>query len=547
MSLVRCSCVCFRREVCSPTIPAVDPDLRKYRRKEMLSAVSKRYRTSGLAPLTTKADAKISKPLVSSDSESEADDYREDELDPDLIAAMEESLQDQEVRELQQAIEASKSTSSASTMVADIYWSNQGASSSRSRVEGVSSTEPHATPAVPVDENDSDDDLYASHSRLETALAIAGASPKKQSSTAIADDVSFFGTPSLLISAESASDTTSGQISQPNDSTASDDPDDEMEEVPVFTTPPTIPRSSISRTSPEPPADQYTSTLPVVIDVDEDEDDMVEVPVVPSILQPRTYDIHSSLGITSHRPPQEPFSDVLESASTMIDGIAGDPSSPTLVDHTRADPPTTLTAGVTTRSYITADISTQPAVANEELSESDSDAHWSSPDPAAVDALPKVTEESWDAAQEMDPQAEEGEYARFMAQVRGRKLDDVRQEIDDEIKALNKQRKIAMRDSEDITQQMISQIMVSAQCVYCAGRSSVLTSEKQTSSDDAALVRYSIHHCTHGGRSAVRRAPHARARRRDHHRRFGRVPVRRPPRVEEYVQSIQDCGVFPPI
>ena len=38
--------------------------------------------------------------------------------------------------------------------------------------------------------------------------------------------------------------------------------------------------------------------------------------------------------------------------------------------------------------------------------------------------------------------------------------DEIAREIDDEIRELNKQKKSAMRDSEDITQQMISQIMV---------------------------------------------------------------------------------------
>ncbi|KAJ7455354.1 hypothetical protein B0H11DRAFT_2067759 [Mycena galericulata] len=68
--------------------------------------------------------------------------------------------------------------------------------------------------------------------------------------------------------------------------------------------------------------------------------------------------------------------------------------------------------------------------------------------------------EDWDAAQEMDPDAEEGEFARFMSQVKGKDLDEVQREIDDEIKVLNAQKKAAMRDSEDINQQMISQIMM---------------------------------------------------------------------------------------
>jgi DNA excision repair protein ERCC-5 len=68
--------------------------------------------------------------------------------------------------------------------------------------------------------------------------------------------------------------------------------------------------------------------------------------------------------------------------------------------------------------------------------------------------------ENWDAAHEMDPEAEEGEFARFISQVKGKDLDDVRREIDDEIKSLNQQKMVAMRDSDDITNQMISQIMV---------------------------------------------------------------------------------------
>ena len=71
-----------------------------------------------------------------------------------------------------------------------------------------------------------------------------------------------------------------------------------------------------------------------------------------------------------------------------------------------------------------------------------------------------TVEDSWDAAHEMDPHAEEGEFARFLSQVKGKDLDDVRREIDEEIKILNQQKKAAMRDSEDITQQMIAQIMV---------------------------------------------------------------------------------------
>jgi DNA excision repair protein ERCC-5 len=68
--------------------------------------------------------------------------------------------------------------------------------------------------------------------------------------------------------------------------------------------------------------------------------------------------------------------------------------------------------------------------------------------------------EDFDAAREMDADAEAGEFARWISQVKGRNLDDVRKEIEQEINGLRKEQKAAMRDSEDITSQMIAQIMV---------------------------------------------------------------------------------------
>lgn len=76
-------------------------------------------------------------------------------------------------------------------------------------------------------------------------------------------------------------------------------------------------------------------------------------------------------------------------------------------------------------------------------------------------------QEAFDAAHEMDPDAEAGEFARWMSQVKGRNLDDVRKEIEQEINGLRKEQKAAMRDSEDITGQMIAQIMVSLGHLRC--------------------------------------------------------------------------------
>ncbi|KAG8954224.1 DNA repair protein rad2 [Tulasnella sp. 424] len=69
-------------------------------------------------------------------------------------------------------------------------------------------------------------------------------------------------------------------------------------------------------------------------------------------------------------------------------------------------------------------------------------------------------EKDFDAADEIDLQAEEGDFANFMSQVKGKDIDAARKEVDDEIAALNKERKAAMRDSEDVTQQMVGQIKI---------------------------------------------------------------------------------------
>lgn len=58
--------------------------------------------------------------------------------------------------------------------------------------------------------------------------------------------------------------------------------------------------------------------------------------------------------------------------------------------------------------------------------------------------------------------AEEDEFAHFVSRVKNRDVNAVRQEIDDEINTLRKAKKLAMRDSEDVTQQMSAEIMVGA-------------------------------------------------------------------------------------
>ena len=98
---------------------------------------------------------------------------------------------------------------------------------------------------------------------------------------------------------------------------------------------------------------------------------------------------------------------------------------------------------------------------------------WSrSASPAALSRPPLHTEQSGetipseveDEDVDMDREdmvAEEDDYARFMAQIKNRDLNEVRTEIDDEIRVLHSQNKVAMRDSDEITQAMVGQIQVS--------------------------------------------------------------------------------------
>lgn len=91
---------------------------------------------------------------------------------------------------------------------------------------------------------------------------------------------------------------------------------------------------------------------------------------------------------------------------------------------------------------------------------------WSlSPEPEArrmqTDMFPPPPPELEEDEGGVDMNAEGDDYARFLASIKHRNLEQVRQEIDNEIRNLNQQNKVAMRDSEEITHQMVAQIQVS--------------------------------------------------------------------------------------
>ena len=172
-----------------------------------LSALAERYSPKKLAPLTTKKPGrkKNSKPLFALDADDPEVVAQLDEEDLELLAAMHRSIEDAEDEDMQRAIEESTLAVSASTSSAGV--SHMEASSSRS---GDASTTPLTTPRnapqplPPIAlESDSDDDMYASPTRLETALSIANAGPRAPLSTQrsfSAPKNLHFGVPSLLVS-----------------------------------------------------------------------------------------------------------------------------------------------------------------------------------------------------------------------------------------------------------------------------------------------------------------------------------------------------------
>ncbi|GBE87985.1 DNA repair protein [Sparassis crispa] len=452
-----------------------DLDLRELRRGQALTALAKRYTPKKLAPLTTKIKKPKprSQPLFAPD-EDEEPAVQASEDDGELSLAIQQSLVYEEESNLRRALEASRSEMASS------YGSNIGAStsSSTSALAGPSTPPHHASTSriegrLSMDLESDDDDMYASPTRLETALSIGGAGPLRRPLSHAAQPMAnspssrrqpTFGVPTLLLPRQSPISV----APHPPPAITVSDSEDDMEEVPV--PPPSAPSSvqSVARLStaimqlPSPPQrPRSPSPLTAPLESDSDDDMQEVLPSVPA--QSRSQ--QSADTAAEFRPTSTPATP-LAAPELDIHSVPPRLSGPS----TNRDTGEAL--GVPQeRSH-----SPSPALqfkinyhSNEDEGASGSEnenERWSrSPSPTTGPSQDKTapavsTAEGWDPAEEMDPQAEEGEFARFISQVKGRDLDTVRREIDDEISALNQQKKVAMRDSEDITQQMISQIMI---------------------------------------------------------------------------------------
>ncbi|KAG2074311.1 PIN domain-like protein [Suillus decipiens] len=282
--------------------------------------------------------------------------------------------------------------------------------------------------------HDSDDDLYTSPSRLETALSIAGAGPVRKPSGTLHDlpSQSAFGKAALLVSPKTAS-----RPMPIDQSSLSESEDSSMDEVlPVQPVEVLHRKSSLVATSTHVELPQFPEILQ---EAAQNSDDDMEVPV----------------GGHVHNIPEGPVPTAISSPEDVAKERQSTFSASLQLPKSLECLPQPSTSDVVTPD------------ARIPESDDESDIEWSrSPSPVlgtapeSTDQRPSAVAETWDAAEEMDPHAEEGEFARFISQVKGKDLDTVRHEIDEEIRTLNLQKKAAMRDSEDITQQMISQIML---------------------------------------------------------------------------------------
>ncbi|KAI5122769.1 hypothetical protein M0805_009851 [Coniferiporia weirii] len=494
-------------EVSIPQMPVYDSDLRDYQRGLTLAGVEKRQaaiaskgRTNDISP-SKKKRTKV-QPLFIPDEGDEddltfeyvTDDDRESIEDIELTAAMQASLEDQEADQIRKAIEESRKDGMST--LREPSTPNRSASSRR-----------HETRAL--DSTDSEDDLYVpfTPSRLDTALRFANTG-RDHERGAQPSSPALFSRPLLLVPSPSEE-----RIRVLSDS------DEDMEEVvvighPSFSPPPAdvlgdelqpafqptrTEKSSLRDSQPLTPVRQLEPTTfsdrsvvasdesisalglynieiskpeatgPATVHTAKSEEDVSQ--------EKRTMKKHSSENQFVGRVESDSLEEVIRTPEerhihtsalgSTVDTSPHGKGSRITSERRSVDTPSatkdresTKTSGDDTnrRSITTSQL---PEQLNEELSDEEA---WFRPTPpgssgSKPDANTAPGDEDFDAANEMDVHEEAGEFARFAAQVKGKDLDSVRHEIDEEIRQLHQQRKVAMRDSEDVTQAMIAQIM----------------------------------------------------------------------------------------
>lgn len=430
---------CHLTPIVRPTAAAPDPDLREYQREMALAGLDRRNTSKGSHLVGV---AKSINRKTKGNLRFELDEDEELLQPPHLDGS------DEEDELLAYAIQESMESGFAKV---------KSPSTPRGKTPPdpphASTSQKEATP---------EDDFYMDYpppGRLEWALAFANSGPNRSHSTPSKTPTSsLFGKPSLLAS-PLASPT---QTLSPKPAEVSD-PHDDMEEVhlalPVLKEPALqLNPGSPSLTTSE--VEQNNLKSPSSLS-----DPSPTISFVPSATLLRSPEKPRAIA----EPPPDFFDSDEEMEEVPVNLLLTD-IPPVQIDSQAAStskfqtPPRLDLGNLRTGHSTLMTSPTTPPLRNQEEGETEERLFaWSrtpSPSLEIDEGHPSPPAEEWDAADEIDVQAEEGEFARFMSQMKGKNLDDVRDEIDDEIRGLNQQRKAAIRDSEDITQQMIAQIMV---------------------------------------------------------------------------------------
>jgi DNA excision repair protein ERCC-5 len=503
-------------DITSPGTVAPDPDLREYHGRMALASIAKRHTPRKLPQRPSRA----SKPTSTSQPPVRAPLFMDEEAD--LEAAIQESLEQHDAEVLQRAIESSKHKppprECSPRAELPVPESHQQLSASRddsdSDDDGLFVTgHSRLETALAFANTSPSKRSIPSPPKLKLK-------PKPKPDNA----PSIFGHPSLLMSEHSqeAGATPSALANETLDADDDESEDMDMEVV--------IPASQGSSLAISKPSGSIGLSLPassILSDIDEMQVETATTASVPSgvpqieansaldatvtSLQQSDDQAFTRVSTTSNEKHVPSYSEQLSKLDSSLgqeeeleggfrqqESMVSYPESSILTDHR----PLALSTPHLIPNFLTTPIpqaapnpqavasdpqlqlvpSLQPVPetgrAIEDVSEEGVLSDWGrSPSPEAgasheretSDHLAQNDSGHWDAAQEMDVIAEEGDFAQFLSQMKGQDLEAARREIDSEIRELNKQKKVAMRDSEDVTQQMISQIMVGVIHVYMGG------------------------------------------------------------------------------
>ncbi|KAJ7170760.1 hypothetical protein C8R43DRAFT_1059410 [Mycena crocata] len=453
----------------------VDSDLQSYQRSMNLAAIAKRQAPT--KPQRTSPTAPVPRPLFDSDDFTEMVPITdEDDDDAQLALAIQESIdpgvEDDKDGELALAIQESIDQSK----VSDTAQRSAARPRRPVMVNAVASSSKlvDTTPRKSFDSTSRyslhDDDAFLHGNRLETALSIANTghtrtptkSPAKPSTSMFGEPVLLqTSSPALPVVPPSPFSLTTPQRSHPESHKESQGP---IFGKAVLLQPQTPIKSPPPPQIPSEPDRLFDNDMEEVLPITE----CSTPPLSPTLAQPEMESISIEEGITVPTPPTPSTPPRLQSRLLTPAPSPPEISEPVSPIIAHASPSLSDARTLVETISVEALAKSSPPIVASVSDDIDDEpfSDWSrSPSPIiGLDQpqprAPSPAPENWDAAQEMDPDVEEGEFARFLSHVKGKDLDEVRQEIDEEIKVLNTQKKAALRDSEDINQQMISQIMM---------------------------------------------------------------------------------------